>query len=111
MSTACECDRTAEQPNRRPTSPGSISRITPTAPRLQRNSWTESSNVHPEYVRRWLANPKAVLPQTSMPVNLPPTGDPMGQDLIHGTSLQQLEAVRDLLLNFDGHLRGRASLC
>ncbi|NUQ65592.1 MAG: c-type cytochrome [Pirellulales bacterium] len=64
--------------------------------------------IRPEYLRRWLANPKSVLPYTGMPVNFPPEGPPMGQDLFQGTSLEQLDAVRELLLNYDWYLRRRA---
>lgn len=64
----------------------------------------------PEYLRRWLANPKSILPYTAMPVNFPPTGQPLGQDLYPGTSLEQLDAVMDLLLGYDVYLKGRSSI-
>ena len=66
--------------------------------------------LRPEYLRRWLANPKAALPYTGMPVNFPPTGDPMGQNLFEGSSLEQLDAVTELLLNFDVHRSGQMSV-
>lgn len=69
-----------------------------------------SRRVRPEYVRRWLANPKSVLPYTAMPVNFPPTGNPMGQDLYPGSSLEQLDAVTDLLLNYDSYMQRRTSI-
>ena len=69
-----------------------------------------SRRIRPEYVRRWLANPKSVLPYTAMPVNFPPSGDPMGQDLYLGSSLEQLEAVTDLLLNYDDYMKRRTSI-
>lgn len=56
--------------------------------------------LRPEYLRRWLANPKSVLPYTAMPVNFPPGGPPLGQDLFPGTSREQLDAVMDLLLHY-----------
>ncbi len=63
--------------------------------------------LRPEYIRRWLANPKVVLPYTGMPVNFPPTGDPLGQDLFKGSSVEQLDAVVDLLLNYDHYMNSR----
>jgi cytochrome c551/c552 len=60
--------------------------------------------IRPEHLRRWLASPKSALPYTAMPANFPPTGAPLGQDLYRGTSLEQLDAVLDLLLNYDWYL-------
>ena len=77
---------------------------------LAPNLDTVGRRVRPEYVRRWLANPKAALPYTGMPVNFPPTGDPLGQDLFKGDSLEQLDAVVDLLLDYDRYLLDRASI-
>ncbi len=62
-----------------------------------------------EYVRRWLAHPRATLPYTPMPVNFPPSGDPLGQDLLPGSSTQQIEAVVELLIGYDDYLRSRTS--
>jgi len=86
-------------------SPGGQTR-TILAPDLER----VGRRIRPEYVRRWLANPKSVLPYTAMPVNFPPTGPPMGQDLYPGSSLEQLEAVTDLLLNYDEYVKHRQSI-
>ena len=66
--------------------------------------------IRPEYVGRWLANPKAALPYTPMPVNFPPTGEPLGQDLFPGSSVEQRDAVTDLLLNYDRYIMGRISI-
>ena len=66
--------------------------------------------IRPEYLRRWLADPKSVLPYTGMPVNFPPEGPAMGQDLFPGSSLEQLDAVVDLLLNYDRYMQGRTSI-
>ncbi len=76
------------------------------APNLDR----VARRLRPEYVRRWLANPKVVLPYTGMPVNFPPTGHPLGQDLFKGSSVEQLEAVSDLLLNYDRYMSSRRSV-
>ena len=66
--------------------------------------------LRPDYLRRWLANPKSVLPYTGMPVNFPPEGPPMGQELYQGSSREQLDAVSQLLLNYDWYLRRRTSV-
>ncbi|MFH1268501.1 MAG: c-type cytochrome, partial [Planctomycetota bacterium] len=76
------------------------------APRLDR----VGPRLRPEYLHRWLANPKTLLPYTGMPVNFPPAGPPMGQELFEGSSLEQLDAVTDLLLNYHGHMNGRSSI-
>ncbi len=61
--------------------------------------------LRPDYVRRWIANPKKVLPYTAMPVNIPfnPNAPHLGgvaQELYPGTSVQQLDGLVDLLMNF-----------
>jgi hypothetical protein len=45
-----------------------------------------------------------------MSVNFPPTGEPLGQDLLCGTSLEQLDAVRELLLYYDWYMGRRHSV-
>jgi cbb3-type cytochrome oxidase cytochrome c subunit len=64
--------------------------------------------IRPEYLRRWLAAPKSALPYTAMPQNFPPSGNPLGQDIYPGTSLEQLDAVVELLLNYDWYAARRA---
>lgn len=54
-----------------------------------------------DYIRRWIANPKSALPYTGMPVNFPPTGETLGQDIFSGSSLEQIDAVVDLLLHYN----------
>jgi hypothetical protein len=76
------------------------------APNLDR----AGQRIRPEYLRRWLANPKSVLPYTAMPVNFPPEGPPMGQELFEGTSREQLDAVDELLLNYDEYLKQHVSV-
>ena len=61
--------------------------------------------LRPEYVRRWIANPKKILPYTSMPVNIPfdPNSSHLGgvdQGIFPGTSIQQVDALVDLLMNY-----------
>ena len=76
------------------------------APRLDR----AGQRLRPEALRRWLANPKSVLPYTGMPVNFPPEGPPLGQDLLPGTSLEQIDAVADLLLHYPEYLGSQISI-
>jgi hypothetical protein len=62
--------------------------------------------LRPDYVRHWIANPKSILPYTAMPVNIEyraeaPNLGGVSQDLYPGTSIQQLDAVVDLLMNYD----------
>ncbi|MEE9601849.1 MAG: hypothetical protein V3V75_00985 [Thermoguttaceae bacterium] len=65
--------------------------------------------IRPEYLRRWLGDPRSILPYTVMPVNFPPTGPPLGQEVFPGTSIEQLDAVMDLLLDFDEYIRSKTS--
>jgi hypothetical protein len=68
------------------------------------------------YVRRWVARPSSVLPYTNMPINIPYAanedflGTTVPQDLYHGTSLEQLEALVDLLMNYDQYARQRSPI-
>ncbi len=68
------------------------------------------------YLRKWLAKPTAIQPYTSMPVNIPydPTAPLLGttlpQGLYHGSSLDQLDALVDLLMNFDQFSRDRSPI-
>lgn len=61
------------------------------------------------FLRQWLASPKSVLPYTAMPVNFPPSGEPLGQDLFPADSREQLDAVADLLLHYDEYARRQTS--
>jgi hypothetical protein len=44
-----------------------------------------------------------------MPVNFPPD-QRLGQEIYPGSSVEQLDAVMDLLLNYDGYVRSRVSI-
>ncbi|MHB8900907.1 MAG: PDZ domain-containing protein [Thermoguttaceae bacterium] len=66
--------------------------------------------IRADHMRRWLADPKSVLPYTGMPVNFPPVGPPMGQDLLPGSSAEQLQAVADLLLSYTTYLENHTSI-
>ena len=56
--------------------------------------------LRPDYVQRWIANPKRILPYTGMPVNIP-HNMPVDQKLYKGDSLEQLNGVVDFVMNFD----------
>jgi hypothetical protein len=71
--------------------------------------------MRPEYMRKWIANPKTYLPYTSMPVNIPydpdlPNQGGVAQDLYHGTSAEQVDGLVDLLMNFDEYAKQRSSV-
>jgi len=68
------------------------------------------TRIRPEFLRRWLANPKVELPYTAMPVNFPPTGEPLDREAYAADSIEQLEAVTDLLLDYDGYIKRRTSI-
>jgi hypothetical protein len=53
-----------------------------------------------EYMRRYIANPQKILPYTGMPVNFP-YGQSVAQNLFQGTGIEQIDAVVDLLTNYD----------
>jgi len=63
-----------------------------------------------EYVRRWLADPRATLPYTPMPVNFPPSGEPLGQNLLPGNSTKQIDTIVELFDRYDEYLRGKTSI-
>jgi len=62
--------------------------------------------LRPDFVRDWIANPKMILPYTSMPVNIPYENPPpiLGQ-LYHGDNVEQIQALADLLMNYDQYAR------
>ncbi|MEX0936710.1 MAG: PDZ domain-containing protein [Pirellulales bacterium] len=71
--------------------------------------------LRPDFVRRWVANPKRMLPYTGMPVNIPyadagPHYGGISQDIYSGTSIEQLDALVDLLMNYDRFAERRISI-
>ncbi|MFZ5832031.1 MAG: hypothetical protein ACOY3P_18255 [Planctomycetota bacterium] len=76
------------------------------APNLER----VEGRFRPDALRRWLANPKTQIPYTAMPVNFPPSGEPISKDVFPASSHVQLDAVADLLLNYGEFLRSRFSV-
>jgi len=68
-----------------------------------------------DWVRNWIANPPQYLPYTSMPVNIPfdpekPHEGGVDQKYYHGTSTEQLQALTDLLMNFDRYTRQQTKI-
>ena len=67
------------------------------------------------YVRNWVANPKMILPYTSMPVNIKydesaPYHGGISQDLYRGNAEEQLEGLVDLLMNFDQYAKSNTQI-
>ncbi|HTN77582.1 MAG TPA: hypothetical protein VL096_20125 [Pirellulaceae bacterium] len=84
------------------------------------------SRLRPDYLREWIAKPTSKLPYTSMPVNIkfnangpflgdkndqqPEDGKPGLQDLYHGTSIEQIDGLVDLLMNFDQYTKEQTQI-
>jgi hypothetical protein len=68
-----------------------------------------NQRLRPEFLERWIANPKRLLPYTGMPVNFP-IDKPADQKLFKGHSVDQVEAVVDLLLNWPTEMGERTSI-
>ncbi|MCE9525888.1 MAG: hypothetical protein K8R36_07520, partial [Planctomycetales bacterium] len=71
--------------------------------------------LRPEYTRNWIANPKMILPYTSMPVNIPydaaaPHHGGISQELFRGTAEEQVEGLVDLLMNFDQYAKSNTKV-
>jgi hypothetical protein len=71
--------------------------------------------LRPEFLRRWVANPQRILPYTGMPVNIPYNHEPpsfggVSQSLFPGTSVDQLDGLVDLLMNFDEYAKRQTSV-
>lgn len=65
--------------------------------------------LRPEYLRRWIANPKQLLPYTPMPVNVK-YPDGVANTLYHGTAVEQLDALVDLLMNYSRYTESKANV-
>jgi cytochrome c2 len=68
-----------------------------------------SKRIRPEFLRDWIANPARLLPYTGMPVNFP-KNKPADQALFPGTAEEQVNAIVDLLLNYDALMTGKTSI-
>jgi len=71
--------------------------------------------LRPEYLRDWVANPKRLLPYTGMPVNIPYKAGAenlggIAQTLFRGTSLEQMDGLVDLLMNYDTYTKRQTSI-
>lgn len=71
--------------------------------------------LRPEYLRKWVANPAMTLPYTAMPAIIAydpakPHHGGLPQELYSGSSTEQLDAVVDLLMNYDQYSRSRAPI-
>ncbi|RIK84221.1 MAG: hypothetical protein DCC68_02225 [Planctomycetota bacterium] len=75
------------------------------APNLERIH----KRIRPDYLRQWLAKPTSILPYTNMPANFE-RYELNNQGLYHGTSQEQLDAVVDLLLNYDQIMKERTTV-
>lgn len=56
--------------------------------------------LRPDWMLRWIANPKRLLPYTGMPVNFP-TDKEQFQDIFKGSPLDQVTGARDALINYN----------
>jgi cytochrome c1 len=68
------------------------------------------SRLQQQYIHRWLADPKTVLPYTPMPQIFPPEGNPQGQEYLPGNSGEQLDAVEQLLLEYGEYAKRKMSI-
>jgi hypothetical protein len=75
------------------------------APQLDR----VHERLRPQWVLDWTANPKRLLPYTGMPVNIPHDKG-VSQELYKGTPREQLNAVVDLLMNYDRYTEGKTTI-
>jgi hypothetical protein len=71
-----------------------------TAAALAPNLDQVHSRMRSTFLEKWMADPKRLLPFTGMPQNFP-QNQPVSQELFHGTSEEQLQAVVDFLLNYN----------
>jgi len=82
------------------TPPGSVTALAPNLDQVHRR-------MRPQFLREWLAKPKSLLPYTGMPENFE---KPVPQELYKGDRLEQLDAVVDLLLNYDRLMKNKTSV-
>lgn len=77
------------------------------------NAWAPNldrvyQRLRPDYLHRWVASPARILPYTAMPQNFKP-GALEAQPLYKGTSEEQIDALVDLLLNYDVFMNDQKS--
>jgi len=72
--------------------------------------------LRPDFVRRWIARPAQILPYTGMPENVKYNPqDPVhlggvSQQLYPGTSVDQIDGLVDLLMNFDVYAKDQLDI-
>ena len=76
---------------------------------------TVNRRLRPNYLRHWIAKPTQILPYTPMPINIQFNADlphygGVSQQLFHGTSIDQVDAVVDLLMNYSRYSNSRANV-
>lgn len=67
------------------------------------------NRMRPDFLLPWLANPKRLLPYTRMQANIP-LDKPVSESLYKGDSVQQLNALVDLLLNYNRFMESKTSI-
>ena len=77
--------------------------VTAHAPNLE----DAHERIRPDFMRRWLAKPASELPYTVMPENFKNAAPP---EIFDATREVQLEAVVDLLLNYDTYMKRQTSI-
>ena len=66
------------------------------------NLGSVNSRLRPDWVLRFLSNPVRIIPYTSMPQNFPPNEpNAIAEELSPGTSLEHIDAVRNVLMNYN----------
>jgi hypothetical protein len=69
-----------------------------------------NARLRPDWVIRFLSNPKRSIPYTSMPQNFAPNQpDAVAAELFPGNSIDHIEAVRNVLLNYNKVLESELS--
>ncbi len=76
------------------------------------------SRLRPDYLERWIANPKHILPYTAMfsvikpeqPIRPDKFQGEVGELIKQGTPMQQIDAIVDLLLNYDRYMKNQVSI-
>ncbi len=71
-----------------------------------------------DYLERWIANPKHILPYTAMfsvikpeqPIRADKFEGEVGSLIQEGTPMQQIDAIVDLLLNYDRYMKNQVSI-
>jgi len=76
------------------------------------------NRLRPDYLHKWIANPKHILPYTAMfavikpnePIRPDKFQGEVGKLIKDGNSMEQVDAVVDLLLNYDNYMKNRVEI-